>query len=98
MRLFSFLLLLGTFFMGITTGLIDISNAMSEPVQGENKNISQESPLQPIAGKNIFSPERKDFPFPTLPSDAKTLQKPKVRPQITLYGTTLAGDYQSASI
>jgi hypothetical protein len=44
-----------------------------------------------IAEKNIFNPERKDFPVqPGL--------KPVARPQIILYGVTIAGDYQAASI
>jgi len=46
-----------------------------------------------ISEKNIFSPERKDFPI--LGGNAK---KPLVRPQIVLYGVTIAGDYQVASI
>lgn len=47
-----------------------------------------------IAEKNIFNPERKDFPA-TGPGMSK---KPVVRPQIVLYGITIAGDYQSASV
>ena len=46
-----------------------------------------------IAEKNIFHPERKEFPI--LGGGTK---KPIVRPQIVLYGVTLAGDYQSASV
>lgn len=45
-----------------------------------------------IAGKNIFSPERKDFPVQS--SEGKKL----VRPQIILYGVTINGEYQFASI
>jgi type II secretory pathway component PulC len=47
-----------------------------------------------ISEKNIFSPERKDFPILT------TVEKsnPVTRPQIILYGITIAGDYQSASL
>ncbi len=41
--------------------------------------------------RNIFSPDRRDFPAPEV-------KKPTVRPQISLYGVTLAGDYQSACI
>jgi hypothetical protein len=41
--------------------------------------------------RNIFSPDRKDFPAPQA-------KKPIVRPQVSLYGVTLAGDYQSACI
>ena len=46
-----------------------------------------------IAAKNIFSPERKDFPIP-LGNGRKEL----VRPQIVLYGVTIVGDYQAASV
>jgi hypothetical protein len=44
-----------------------------------------------ISQKNIFSPDRKDFPV----LEGK---KPVVRPQVILYGVTVAGDYQSACI
>lgn len=46
-----------------------------------------------IAAKNIFSPERKDFPI--LMGDGK---KELVRPQIVLYGVTIVGDYRAASV
>ena len=46
-----------------------------------------------IAEKNIFSPERKDFPTP-MGNGKKEL----VRPQIVLYGVTILGEYQAASI
>ena len=45
-----------------------------------------------ISGKNIFSPDRKDFPVQS--SETRKI----VRPQIILYGVTIAGDYQFASI
>jgi len=48
-----------------------------------------------IAERNIFSPERKDFPAPAAVAPA---QKPIVRPQIVLYGVAIAGDYQSATV
>ena len=48
-----------------------------------------------VSDKNIFSPERKEFPIIAPPQQGKP---PTVRPQITLYGVTIAGDYQSASI
>ena len=47
-----------------------------------------------IAGKNIFSPERKDFAAIGSGMSAK----PVVRPQVILYGVTIAGDYRSASV
>ena len=49
-----------------------------------------------IAGKNIFSPERKDFPVSA--SGSGTSVGAMVRPRIVLYGVTLTKDYQSVSI
>ncbi len=49
-----------------------------------------------IAEKNVFSPERKDFPETT--SGSRTSAKPIVRPSIMLYGITLSGNDQWASI
>lgn len=46
-----------------------------------------------IAGKNVFSPERKDFPVVPVEQSRQM-----VRPQVVLYGVTIAGDYQSASL
>jgi len=46
-----------------------------------------------ISEKNIFSPERKDFPV-TAVEQFKT----NVRPQVVLYGVTIAEDYQAASV
>ena len=45
-----------------------------------------------IAVKNIFSPDRKDFPVQS--SETRKI----VRPQIILYGTTIGDEYQFASI
>jgi len=63
-----------------------------------------------IADKNIFHPDRKEFPIPPPPAPgpgspgyagsaadpSKEIRKPIVRPHIVLYGITLAGDYESA--
>jgi len=46
-----------------------------------------------IAEKNIFSPERKNFPV-----TSSEQSRQMVRPQVVLYGVTIAGDYQAASI
>ncbi len=46
-----------------------------------------------IAEKNIFSPERKDFPNPS-----SQHVNTRVRPQIILYGVTIAGDVQLATV
>ena len=63
----------------------------SPPAQPAKAILSAE-PYTSIAEKNIFSPERKDFPTPGGTS------KPIVRPQVVLYGVTIAGDYQAASV
>jgi hypothetical protein len=49
----------------------------------------------PIAEKNIFNPERKDFP---VLGGSVMSGKSLVRPQVVLYGVTIAGDYQAASL
>jgi len=50
-----------------------------------------------VAEKNIFHPERKDFPIFS-PSLGDPSKKQIPRPQIILYGVMLNGDYQSASV
>jgi hypothetical protein len=47
-----------------------------------------------IAEKNIFNPERKDFPI----MESGSTAKPDVRPQVILYGVTISKEYQSASV
>jgi hypothetical protein len=47
-----------------------------------------------IAEKNIFSPERKDFQ--TVGSDSSS--RSVIRPEVILYGITIAGNYKSASL
>ena len=50
-----------------------------------------------VAQKNIFNPERKDFPVPA-PSALSDVKKPPVRPQIVLQGVAIVGNDQYASI
>ena len=50
-----------------------------------------------ISEKNIFNPERKDFPVSIAAAMAE-VPKPVARPQILLYGLTIAGEYQSATV
>jgi len=63
---------------------------------GGQKEPSSIEAYVSIAENNIFSPERREFSVS--PDPSKDLSKPMVRPKIILYGVTLAGDYQSASI
>jgi hypothetical protein len=60
----------------------------------EKRESSTLSSHVAISEKNIFNPERRDFPTQSGPEG----KKPLVRPQIILYGVTVAGDYQSACI
>ena len=60
---------------------------------GGQKNPTSAKSYISIAEKNVFSPERKDFPVPM-----GTGKRQLVRPQIVLYGVTIAGDYQAASV
>ena len=63
------------------------------PVAG-TKKVLTDMPYTALVEQNIFNPERKEFPiFPT-----ETIKKPLARPQVVLFGVTIAGDYQSASI
>jgi hypothetical protein len=62
------------------------------PTTGPVKDTRSTQPQISIAEKNIFSPERKDFLVPG------GMSKPIVRPQVVLYGVTIAGDYQAASV
>jgi len=62
------------------------------PATGSAKDTPSIQANTSIAEKNIFSPDRKDFP--TLGGANKTI----ARPQVVLYGVTIAGDYQAASV
>ena len=58
-----------------------------EPVSAQSYNL--------IAEKNIFSPERKDFPIPPAPAES---QKPIVRPSVVLYGVAIGENRQYAVV
>ena len=66
----------------------------SPPIPGIKKESPNPSPHIAISEKNIFSPDRREFPTQAKPE----VKKPVVRPQISLYGVTLADNYQSACI
>lgn len=57
------------------------------------KESSPRADFLSIAENNIFHPERKEFPITAIAQP-----QPNVRPQITLYGVAITGDYQSATI
>lgn len=62
-----------------------MTTSMKEPASVGSYNL--------ISEKNIFNPERRDFP--TTPPGKSN---PILRPQIVLYGVTIAADYQSATV
>ncbi len=69
--------------------------------QGQKGTDSLQSCIL-VAQKNLFTPDRKEFPI-VVPAavggdGARESKKPIVRPQIVLYGVTIIGDYQSASL
>jgi hypothetical protein len=57
------------------------------------KRVSPDDSILVISQKNIFNPDRKEFPLLTMEQT-----KPTARPQIILYGVMIADDYQTASI
>jgi len=71
-----------------------LEKVKSPAIAGDKKESSNLPSHMIISEKNIFSPERKEFPTQTRPE----VKKPVVRPQISLFGVTLADDYQSACI
>jgi hypothetical protein len=65
----------------------------STPMMVGQRNPTSIQSYISISEKNIFSPERKEFPI--FGADST---KPMVRPQVVLYGVTISGDYKAASI
>ena len=72
------------------------SKAATAPRGEEVKPVQPVEAYDIIAEKNIFNPERKDFPLPA----ALLAEQPKpiVRPQVVLSGVVISEDYQAASI
>jgi|GEM_PF-412006 len=70
----------------------------TQPSPKEQKETTPIKTYISVAEKNVFSPERKEFPVMISPGMAGETKKPLVRPQIVLYGVTLVGDYQSATV
>lgn len=68
----------------------------SAPV--ETKKNSKELLYTAIAEKNLFNPERKEFPLMIQTGTGGEIRKPIVRPQIILYGVTITENYQSATL
>lgn len=62
-------------------------------VAGARGNVPRD-PFQIIAEKNIFTPDRKEFPLQV----SAEQPKPVVRPPVVLYGVMIADSYETASI
>ncbi len=69
------------------------AKAETLPLPVSQKEIQPREGYKLIAEKNIFHPDRKEFP--TVPTDQS---RQSVRPQIALYGVVVGGDFQSATI
>jgi hypothetical protein len=63
------------------------------PAAADPAEATPREAYKPIAEKNIFHPERQEFPV-----TGAEQSKPSARPQIALYGVVVAGEYQSATI
>ncbi len=79
---------------GITRWKSEIKDENPPTGASTNELVSAPS-YNLIAEKNIFSPERKDFPIPPAPAQS---QKPIVRPQVILYGVAIGEGYKSATV
>ncbi len=107
--LFSLLLLIAVILLGLKNlevwtqplkGLTEEGRAKrGEPktegvsVVGSQKETPSIASTIAISEKNIFNPDRKEFSIAT-PDQSK----PMTRPQVILYGVTIAVDYQAASL
>jgi len=60
----------------------------------EKKEVPTPAQFRLISDKNIFSPDRKEFPIPLL----SEVKKPPVRPNVTLFGVVIGEGFQSAVI
>jgi type II secretory pathway component PulC len=70
-----------------------VAKAENPPAVATKKDLTSLRSFIVISEKNIFSPERKDFPVLTVEKS-----NPVTRPQVILYGVTIAGDFQAASL
>jgi hypothetical protein len=72
----------------------------AEPSSGVTtpKETTPADAFNVIAEKNIFNPDRKEFSSTSAGMLAEMAAKPVTRPQITLYGVVMAGEYECATI
>ncbi len=71
------------------------------PAAKESKDFSPVESYIFVSEKNIFHPDRKDFPIvappPPAAGAATEVKKPVVRPQVVLHGVTISDAYEAAS-
>jgi len=77
-----------------------VSKAKAAPAVAPAPASAKNEALDPkryksISEKNLFSPDRKEFPVLLGPADAK---KPPARPNVTLYGVVVADEFSSAVV
>jgi hypothetical protein len=58
------------------------------------REVPSREAINIVAEKNVFNPERKEFPAMA----GGAIAKPVARPQITLYGVAIADGYETASV
>lgn len=76
-----------------------VEKSSKKEIPEERKSSSLET-LISISEKNIFHPERKEFPLlpPSSAPGKGEVKKPIVRPQVVLHGIVYQEDYQSALV
>ncbi len=77
-------------------GVVKKSGVRTEglPMMAVAKEPASVASYRSIAEKNIFNPDRKDFPV----TGPESVTKPAARPQVVLYGVAISENHQSASV
>jgi hypothetical protein len=79
---------------GIARGKVE-GKIEDPPMSASTKEPMSVQSYHLISERNIFSPERKDFPIPPAPAEPP---KPIVRPPVVLYGVAIGENYQYAIV
>jgi hypothetical protein len=82
--------------VGGAEGIVSKAKAGAAPAPAPSNNeVLDPKRYKSISEKNLFSPDRKEFPVPLGPGEAK---KPLARPNVTLYGIVISDELSSAVI
>jgi len=79
---------------GIARGKVE-ARIEDPPMSASAKEPMSLQSYHLISERNIFSPERRDFPIPPAPAET---QKPIVRPPVVLYGVAIGENHQYAIV